>query len=104
MDRLRNTRTEIQRASCLDLIESSFDEIVSPFTRDLTGSQTRLTSTEIQIAKCIRQGMRSKEIAALLKLSKGTIDFHRNNIRRKLNINDRKISLRSHLDSLIDKI
>ena len=41
--------------------------------------------------------MRSKEIASLLNISKGTIDFHRNTLRRKLGIKDRKTSLRSHL-------
>jgi PAS domain S-box-containing protein len=104
LDKLRKARTESQRVSCLDIIESNLEEIVSPFTRQLTGEPARLTATEIQIANGIRQGMRSKEIAALLKLSKGTVDFHRNNIRRKLKINDRKTTLRSHLDSLIDKI
>jgi PAS domain S-box-containing protein len=97
MDKLRKARTEVQRASCLDLIESSIEKIVSPFTHNLTGDSARLTATEIQIASCIGQGMRSKEIAALLKLSKGTIDFHRNNMRRKLGISNKKTSLRTHL-------
>jgi DNA-binding CsgD family transcriptional regulator len=103
IDKLRKARTEAQRMSCLDVIGSSVDEIVSPFARHLTGKPAWLTATEIQIANCVRQGMRSKEIAALLKLSKGTVDFHRNNIRRKLDINDRKTSLRSQLLSLTDK-
>jgi PAS domain S-box-containing protein len=104
LEKLRKCRTDEQRASCLAIIESNLDEIVSPFTHQLTGNSIRLTPTEIQIANCIRQGMRSKEIASLLRLSKGTIDFHRNNIRRKLDINDRKTSLRSQLLSLTDKV
>ena len=94
---LRKTRSGAERESLLDIIASSLDEIISPFTSQLTGQKVRLTQTELQIAQCIRQGMRSKEIAALLNISKGTIDFHRNNIRRKLGIKDRKTSLRSHL-------
>jgi PAS domain S-box-containing protein len=104
LDKLRKARTETQRVPYLDLIESNLDEIVSPFIRQLTGEAVRLTATEIQIANCIRQGMRSKEVASLLRLSKGTVDFHRNNIRRKLGINNRKTSLRTHLESLIDRI
>ena len=94
---LRKTRSGAERESLLDIIASSLDEIISPFTSQLSGQKVRLTQTELQIAHCIRQGMRSKEIAALLNISKGTIDFHRNNIRRKLGIKDRKTSLRSHL-------
>jgi PAS domain S-box-containing protein len=97
LDKLRKALTETQRASCLDVIESCLDDIVSPFTRQLTGGSVRLTATEIQIANCVRQGMRSKEISDLLKLSKGTVDFHRNNIRRKLGIGDRKTNLRAYL-------
>jgi DNA-binding CsgD family transcriptional regulator/Skp family chaperone for outer membrane proteins len=104
LEKLRKCRTEAQRASCLEIIETNLDEIVSPFTHHLTGNSVRLTQTEIQIANCIRQGLRSKEVAAFLRLSKGTIDFHRNNIRRKLGINSRKTSLRSHLLSLSVKI
>jgi len=94
---LRKTRTAAERESLLNMIEASLDEVVLPFTSQLTGEKVRLTQSELQIANCIRQGMRSKEIASLLKLSKGTIDFHRNNIRRKLGIKDRKTSLRTHL-------
>lgn len=94
---LGKTQTEAKRESLLEIIESSLDEIISPFTSRLTGQNVRLTQTELQIAHCIRQGMRSKEIASLLNISKGTIDFHRNNIRRKLGIKDRKTSIRSHL-------
>jgi DNA-binding CsgD family transcriptional regulator len=43
------------------------------------------------------QGMRSKEIAGLMKLSKGTIDFYRNNIRKKLGIRNQKANLQSYL-------
>lgn len=101
---LRTTRTAAERESLLNMIEASLDEVVLPFTSQLTGEKVRLTQSELQIANCIRQGMRSKEIAALLRLSKGTIDFHRNNIRRKLGIKDRKTSLRSQLLFLPPKI
>ncbi|NLX32488.1 MAG: PAS domain S-box protein [Deltaproteobacteria bacterium] len=104
LEKLAQCRTGTQRQSCLEIIESSLDEVVSPFSQQLTDHSFRLTPTEIQIANCICKGMRSKEIASLLRLSKGTIDFHRNNIRRKLGLNRRKTSLRSHLLSLSMKI
>ena len=68
-------------------------------TGDITvaAQSASLTQTEIQIANCIMQGMRSKEIAGLMKLSKGTIDFYRNNIRKKLGIRNQKANLQSYL-------
>jgi PAS domain S-box-containing protein len=97
LEKLAQCRTDAQRASCLEVIESNLNEIASPFTSNLTGASAQLTQTELRIASCIRQGMRSKEIASLLRLSKGTIDFHRNNIRRKLGITRSKTSLRDHI-------
>lgn len=94
---IRKARTATEREKLLDVVESSLGEIVSPFTSQLTGGKAGLTQSEMQIAHLICQGMRSKEIASVLNVSKGTIDFHRNNIRCKLGIKDRKTSLRSHL-------
>jgi DNA-binding CsgD family transcriptional regulator len=59
-----------------------------------------LTSKELDVANLIREGKTTKEIADLLYLSKNTIDFHRNNIRRKLGITNEKTNLRAYLSSL----
>ena len=63
----------------------------------VSAQSASLTQTEIQIANFIMQGTRSKEIAGLMKLSKGTIDFYRNNIRKKLGIRNQKANLQSYL-------
>jgi len=59
-----------------------------------------LTPTEIAVSTLIARGHRSKEIAELMSLSASTINFHRNNIRKKLGIHNRKINLRNYLASL----
>jgi DNA-binding NarL/FixJ family response regulator len=45
-----------------------------------------LTSRERQILKLVAEGTTSKEIAAVLSISKRTVDHHRANIMRKLNV------------------
>ncbi|MBA4391904.1 MAG: helix-turn-helix transcriptional regulator, partial [Syntrophus sp. (in: bacteria)] len=48
----------------------------------------------------IKNGKRTKEIGELLHMSSGAINFHRNNIRKKLGLNNEKMNLRSYLMSL----
>ena len=86
--------------SCLATIETNLFDIVSAFSRQLSSKYTKLTPREIQIASLIKEGRDSKEIAGLLDLSPATIEFHRNNLRKKLRIRNEKINLRSHLLSL----
>ena len=52
------------------------------------------------VANLIREAKTTKEISRLLNTSIRTIEFHRKNIRQKLNLNHSKINLRSHLLSL----
>jgi PAS domain S-box-containing protein len=97
LEKLKATSISRHAASFVGLLETNLKEIVSPFSRQLTVQSASLTQTEIQIANCIMQGMRSKEIAVMMKLSKGTIDFYRNNIRKKLGIRNQKANLQSYL-------
>ena len=48
---------------------------------------------------CI-EGYKHKEIAEMLNLSPGTIEFHRNNLRKKLGLRNTKTNLRSYLMSI----
>jgi len=97
LEKLRACRLDMAAVSHLDILEANLEGIIEPFLQRLTMTHSDLTSTEIRIVNYIKQGMRSKEIADLLKLSKGTIDFHRNNIRDKLGIRNKKIKLRTYL-------
>jgi DNA-binding CsgD family transcriptional regulator len=97
LEKLKATSISRQAASFVGVLETNLKEIVSPFSRQLSVQSANLTQTEIQIANCIMQGMRSKEIAIMMKLSKGTIDFYRNNIRKKLGIRNQKANLLSYL-------
>ncbi|MCP4265201.1 MAG: helix-turn-helix transcriptional regulator [Candidatus Brocadiaceae bacterium] len=48
----------------------------------------------------MKNGISGKEIAEILDISHGTVERHRNNIRRKLGIKNRKSSLSSFLKTL----
>jgi len=97
LEKLKASALTRQAVSFVGVLETNLKEIVSPFSQQLSAQSASLTQTEIQIANCIMQGMRSKEIAVLMKLSKGTIDFYRNNIRKKLGIRNQKANLQSYL-------
>jgi PAS domain S-box-containing protein len=86
--------------SCIDVIETNLANITSPFLRNITIKHFHLTPRETQVANLIKEGRTTKEIADFLNMSPGTIDFHRNSIRRKFNLNNKKVNLRSYLSSL----
>lgn len=90
---------EIQTA-LLDVIESSLHEIVSPFSLKLSSGSFGLTPAEIKVAELVRQGKRTKEIAAIGNLSHKTVARHRENIRNKLGIKNKKMNLQTHLNTL----
>jgi PAS domain S-box-containing protein len=81
----------------LDIIESNLKEITAQFAHDLLGQHSKLTPTEIQVADLIRKGKSTKEIAQFLNLSLATIATHRQNIRKKLELTDKKMNLRTAL-------
>jgi len=84
----------------LNLLKSNLQEIFSPFLSTIVADLKDLTPAEIQVAVMVRNGMKSKNIAELLNISVGTVDTHRNSIRKKLGLKNDKTNLRSYLMSL----
>jgi len=100
IERLKSGELDAKRRAYVSILESNLNEIVSPFARRLSSKYIGLTPTEIQIADLVKQGRTTKEIAEILNSSDRTIEFHRNNIRKKLGVNKSKVNLRSHLLSM----
>ncbi len=94
---LESTLNEKSQKVYLDTIKTNLSEITSSFTKKLSSLYHGLTPREIQIADFIRQGKSNKEMAYLLKISVSSVDFHRRNLRKKLDIKGKKINLRSFL-------
>ncbi len=84
----------------LDVIESNLNNVIAPFAVDINSKYHQLTPTEIQIANLVREGKTTKEIANLKNLALSTIHTHRDNIRDKLQIKNKKTNLRTHLMAL----
>jgi DNA-binding CsgD family transcriptional regulator len=79
---------EKQRAY-IGIIESNLNDIVSPFVHGLSSKLIKLSPTELQVSNLIKQGNTTKEIAEIVNLATSTIDFHRNNIRKKFGIKNK---------------
>ena len=52
-------------------------------------SMPTLTSREIEVLQLISQGLRNKEVGAMLGITEGTVQIHVKNIFAKLTVNDR---------------
>ncbi|MDZ7697705.1 MAG: helix-turn-helix transcriptional regulator [Deltaproteobacteria bacterium] len=81
----------------LDIIESNLSDMLSPFSQKLTDPLIQLTPKELQIASFIKQDYSNKEIAETFNCSVRTIHTHRNNIRNKLDIKNKKVNLKTYL-------
>ena len=85
----------------LDIIESNLKDIASSFIMKLSSRRINLSPAELRIAGLVKLGKSSKEIAGLLNLSRKTIDSHRDSIRKKLDIRNKKTNLRTYLSSFL---
>jgi len=97
LDKLKTSMSELEESAYIEIIESNLKEIIVPFSISLSGNLSKLTPAEIQIADLIRKGKTTKEIAELLKLSPTTIATHRQNIRKKLALTNKKKNLQTIL-------
>ena len=77
VETLKRSRLDARQATCVSIVESSLQEIVSPFLRKLSTEYQGLTPKEIQVAALVKQGKTTKEIAGLFNVSTG-ITLERN--------------------------
>jgi PAS domain S-box-containing protein len=98
-EKLKRSGLDDRQMAYAEILESNLNDIISPFTRTLSSKYLSLTPTEIQVANLIKQGKSTKEIADFLNISSSTICFHRENVREKIGIKNKKANLRTHLQS-----
>jgi DNA-binding CsgD family transcriptional regulator len=83
-----------------EILESSLNEIVSPLACSISSKMLPLSPTEVEAANLVHQGKTTKQIAEAMNLAESTVDFHRNNIRAKLGVKNKKIGLYIYLSSV----
>jgi len=81
-------------------VQAGVAEITSPFARRLSSKLVGLTPKELEVARLVKDGKTSSEIAQLLAISENGVAFHRQNIRAKLGLKKNKQNLCSYLMSL----
>lgn len=97
VEALKKTGLNAQQSAYLRVIEAHLKELVSPFAKTISSTYLGLTPKEIEVAGLVRDGRTTKEIAQFLNVSPRAVEFHRDNIRKKLGLKNRKSNLRSHL-------
>ena len=100
LEQLGRARMSTRQQTLVRILESNLNHIVSPFVNRLSSRFARFTPMEIRVANLIKTGKTNKEMAELLLISRNTVLFHRHNIRKKLNLTNTAMNLRSQLMAL----
>ncbi|MBN1829798.1 MAG: helix-turn-helix transcriptional regulator [Deltaproteobacteria bacterium] len=99
---LKKSQLNERQAACVELTEKYLREILSPFVNCVTSKYLKLSSREIQVANMVKDGKTSKEISVIMNVSSEAVDIHRNRIRKKLGLTNRKVNLRAYLMSFLN--
>ncbi|MDL1963637.1 MAG: LuxR C-terminal-related transcriptional regulator [Deltaproteobacteria bacterium] len=97
LEKLNKSRLDSKQKAHINIIESNLNEIVVPLVREFSKINLKLTPKEIQVTNFIKHGKSTKEIAEFMNLATSTIDTHRNKIRKKFGIKNKKINLETYL-------
>ena len=98
--KLKKTGLDQRQLAFATILDSNLSNIISPFSHTLSSKFLNLTPTEIQVANLVKEGKTNQEAAEIMSLSRRTVESHRDSIRTKLGIKNRKANLRSHLLTL----
>ncbi|MEJ2661708.1 MAG: helix-turn-helix transcriptional regulator [Desulfobacteraceae bacterium] len=100
LERLENSGMSRPQRQLLDVIRMNLNEVAGSSTPELSSKYYILSPNEVQVVNLIRKGKTTKEMSRLLNVSVRTIEAYRNSIRKKFNLKNKKINLRTYLSSL----
>jgi DNA-binding CsgD family transcriptional regulator len=102
--RIRAECASENQAAYLDLLEDQLIKLAPGKGPDTDARLLKLTPTEMKVCRLIMAGSSSKDIAEELNLSVGTVNTHRKNIRKKLNLQGRDVNLFTYLQSRTETV
>lgn len=100
LEKIKKSGLDEMQGAYAGILESNLKEIVSSFSYRLTSAYLNLSPAEIKVANLVKQGKTNKEIAEMLNIATRTAAFHRERIRKKLGISNKKTNLKSYLSSI----
>ena len=89
-------------AAYFRLLKESLRDM-SSLSVDMGDAMNKLSPREMEICKLTERGSSAKEIAEALSITVATVEKHKENIRKKLKISNKKINLATHLNNLTGK-
>ena len=96
---LRQLTQDDKGKEYLDIITDHLHTVGTSFVKKLSNPNLGLTKREILVADMVRQGKSTQDIANLFNLQTRTVEVYRTKIRKKLSLNNKKISLTQYLSS-----
>ncbi|HOS98576.1 MAG TPA: LuxR C-terminal-related transcriptional regulator, partial [Deltaproteobacteria bacterium] len=100
LNKLKNSGLSPEQRTYVEVITRNLNDIVQPLLKGVSRDLVDMTPSEIQVVNLIKQGKKTKEIAEFMNIAPSTVDFHRDNIRAKLKIKNRRVNLQTYLRSL----
>ena len=97
LDELGQTNLNSRQTALLKGLKANLNQLASPFSNQMTSSKFNLTPMEVKVADLVRRGLCNKEIAEIFGVSINTVMTHRFHIRKKLNLKNKNINLKSFL-------
>ena len=102
IEALHQSRLNTEQAIWLERLTGQVDELLDSFAPQLNSLRFNLTPQELRVARLIRDGFSSQQIAARQQISPRTVTTHRTHIRKKLGILGRRRNLRTCLLAIPD--
>jgi PAS domain S-box-containing protein len=97
-EKIQKHRLDSEQKAYLDIMQTNLKNVISPFLNMVR--HFNFTPKEIEVVSLIRDKKSTKEIAEIMGVSACAIDAHRNKIRKKLGLNNKKTNLQSYLQGL----
>ena len=93
----KGTNNEITATT---LLEENLKSMTSSFGSHISNNLRNLTNRELEVCNMVKNGYTSKEISRFFNISVRSVENHRNNVRKKLELTNKNINLATYLSEI----